>query len=90
MFRVGDLVKVKEDATTIPDGINYVPEMYGYRGNIYEVKQIKVGGNKRAYNLHGCGYGYGDWVFDESWLEHVDNRTYDISENEIKDLLCLK
>ena len=90
MFRVGDLVKVKEDAATIPDGINYVPEMYGYRGNIYEVKQIKVGGNKRAYNLYGCDCGYHDWVFDESWLEPVDNRTYDISENEIKDLLCLK
>ena len=88
MFKIGDLVRVKEDAKSIPNGVNFVPEMNCYRGNVYEIKDKSIRGRKGTYYLVGCNYGYGDWVFDESWLEYADNKIYDVNESDV--LLCFK
>ena len=90
MFKVGDIVKVKEDAKSIPDGVNFVREMDCYRGNTYEIKDTNIGGRKNTYHLIGCDYVYGEWVFDESWLEPVYSDDIDVNENDIEGLLCLK
>ena len=88
MFEIGDRVRVKEDAKSIPDGINFVPEMNCYRGNVYEIKHVNVGLRENAYHLVGCDYGYGDWAFDESWLEYADNKNFDVDESDV--LLCFR
>ena len=86
MFRVGDLVKVKEDARSLKD-LGYAEGMYKYRGGVYEVYGTNVDENPRWYYLNNCENNYANWIFDESWLELVEpEKQYTIEEKEIEKL----
>ena len=91
MFEVGDLVRVKKDATCVSHVLDFPFNMNKYRGNVYEIQEYGIEGNRNWYYLCGCTHEYDNWIFDESWLELVGKSvSLDINESEIEDLLCLK
>ena len=85
MFKIGDLVKVKEDAKSLY-GLGFNADMYKYRGKVFEISDVNVRDQKDWYYLEGCNHKYGRWIFAESWLELVQLNDFSIEEKEIEKL----
>ena len=87
MFKVGDSVRVKENANAIRSRVvTFVPLMEKYLG-----KEFTVRSNGEYYTLNeAVSIGEHYWRFDESWLEPYNNTEINIKENDFEELLCLE
>ena len=91
MYFVGDLVKVKDRKDISHHyAIGWAEEMNEFCGNIYEVINVDTNRGYPVYNLAFCcaskryinGNGY--WIFVDDWLELVDNKSFEITDNEFE------
>ena len=75
-YKVGDRVKVKEDARKIKDpDIAFVEEMYWYSGKEFTVRSIEETWYYpgKLYTLEGAEHSNNQyWKFSELWLENAD------------------
>ena len=88
MFRVGEKVRVKDNANSIAGNVAYTLEMREYLGKEYKVRSIYGDG---LYTLEGAVTStkyY--WKFTEKWLEPADSVEINIKEDDFEELLCLK
>lgn len=83
MFKVGDIVKVKENANSIY-GLGFNADMIKYRGKTFEISKINARDRQGWYYLDGCNSNYGSWIFDESWLELIKTNDFNVEEKEIE------
>lgn len=92
MFKVGDKVRIKENANEIfSSGCHWADPMdifLGYEGEIIGINQ------NGTYVIKGCehrGANHGLfanwWWFDEQWLEPADDNVFSLDENDILKLM---
>lgn len=92
MFKVGDKVRIKENANEIfSAGCHWADAMDIFLG--YEADIIGINENG-TYVINGCehrGANHGPfanwWWFDERWLEPVDDNVFSLDENDILKLM---
>lgn len=70
MFKIGDLVRIKENFWLYPTTtkLGYNDKMKEMQGQDYIVEQKNVSGCKYYYRLAVADYKH-YWVWDEAWLE---------------------
>lgn len=92
MFKVGDKVRIKENANEIFSyGRHWADTMDIFLGFESEIIGINSNG---TYVIKGCehkGANHGQfadwWWFDERWLEPVDDNVFSLDENDILELM---
>lgn len=67
MFRAGEKIKIKEDATDVPHECGFNSEMESYKGEIFTISQ-KSGSGQYNWKLKGNA-----WIWHESWFEKLHN-----------------
>ena len=82
MFKVGDKVRIREDTRDVP-GLYWLSEMDRFHGIETYIKDI----DGVWYHL-GKGSYEGDdtYAYAESWLELINEDTFEIEEKEIEKL----
>lgn len=89
MFKVGDVVKVKEDFMNIPDEfLCATKDMYKYAGSTRMVRGVDKLMNEEYYLLTQAEDSLHCWCFAEQWLELVEdiNEINEIKETELMDM----
>lgn len=82
LFKVGDTVRVKEDAGTAPYSGNFVsPEMARFRGKTYKIENV-YDNLVFCYRLDGSG-----WVWREEWLEPAELASINVTSDDLMELL---
>jgi len=92
MYKVGDKVRIKENANEINSfNCNWVAAMDIFLS--YEGEIIGINPNG-TYVINGCehtGANHGPfanwWWFDERWLEPADDNVFSLDENDILELM---
>lgn len=83
LFKVGDAVRVKEDAGTAPYSDNFVsPEMARLRGKVYKIDKV-YDSVVFCYSLENDG----GWVWREEWLELADSASISVTSDDLMGLL---
>ena len=82
MLKVGDKVRIKEDTHDVL-GLYWLSEMDKFHGIETCIKDI----DGRWYHLEKGSYeGSDTYAYDESWLELIEEDTFDVEEKEIEKL----
>jgi len=97
MFEIGDVIRVKLYSDIKNNFfIHWANGMSKYCGNVYTIINKYSREGHTVYELDGAYAGKyvndnGYWVFVDEWLEPVDDKKFEITENEFNEVFtCLE
>ena len=86
-FKAGQLIKVKNDADKIKpglDGFGFVSSMDQYRGKFFIINYPIYDSSYALKSIDGRSFI--EFIFDEKWLELVEEDNFEVKEYEIEAL----